>query len=615
MIKKLKENYLLIAIVILATALRVYHIDFQSIWLDEIHTMNEANPKIPLKELYNVIMAGEQMPPLYFYSLYFLFKIFGYTTLVARVYSAIVGIVSVFSIYLLGKEMINKKAGLFAALLLSVNSFHLYYSQDARPYILFFLFTTFSFYNLIKFLKLPSKKNALYYGITTAMMINTHFFGLFVLFSQYITLLFFLILSKNTQRKGFFVNSFISGIVTLLLFIPSMKVFIKVSEIKDFWIPAPTLDAYTLIFKEFFGNSELVLTLVGLLFIIYFIKLSKEKNTSIEYKSIIENKTIFAFVLLIPWIIIVLLIPLIRSYLSIPMIISRYFISILPALIIILSIAINQFKNKIIQIGIIGLFIVFSLTDIIIVKKYYTNINKAQFRESTQFIIDNNSKKEPVVSSLGWYLPYFLNKAKNKNTIVDKSLDEYIAEISKNSSNIKSFWYFDGHIRPFNPSEESKLFLENNFVVDKNIDLYDCYAKHFILKSDFKPKIDISSFNPLKDRNGDNINFSVEVFDNSQEKISISGWAYFDKQVASNSKIQLLAIKDNQIEMIFNESVRREDVTSYFKSPYDISNSGFKAVFSKLKYGKGTYKIAIYIVDNQSHKKGLVITDKFFKVE
>jgi 4-amino-4-deoxy-L-arabinose transferase-like glycosyltransferase len=613
MIKKLKENYLLIAIVILATALRVYHIDFQSIWLDEIHTMNEANPKIPLKELYNVIMAGEQMPPLYFYSLYFLFKIFGYTTLVARVYSAIVGIVSVFSIYLLGKEMINKKAGLFAALLLSVNSFHLYYSQDARPYMLFFLFTTFSFYNLIKFLKLPSKKNALYYGITTAMMINTHFFGLFVLFSQYITLLFFLILSKNTQRKGFFVNSFISGIVTLLLFIPSMKVFIKVSEIKDFWIPAPTLDAYTLIFKEFFGNSELVLTLVGLLFIIYFIKLSKEKNTSIEYKSIIENKTIFAFVLLIPWIIIVLLIPLIRSYLSIPMIISRYFISILPALIIILSIAINQFKNKIIQIGIIGLFIVFSLTDIIIVKKYYTNINKAQFRESTQFIIDNNSKKEPVVSSLGWYMPYFFKNEKAYYEIIDKTLDAYIAEMEQDSTKIKPFWLTDGFGSEYVPSETSLKFINENFYIDNNYDGFQAWSKHFILLKDISSTIDISKFKELKPYNGDAFMFNVETFEIANNILNTSGWAYFENQEASKTSLELLFIKDGKAIKLLKQKVSRPDVTSYFKNKFNVDNSGFKSTYDISKFGQGKYQLAIYLFDKSTNKEGLVLTEKFIK--
>ena len=73
---KLKNNYWLLAILVLGSMLRFYHIDFQSIWLDEIHTMNEANPNIPFMDLYDVIMSGEQMPPLYFYSLYFIFKVF-----------------------------------------------------------------------------------------------------------------------------------------------------------------------------------------------------------------------------------------------------------------------------------------------------------------------------------------------------------------------------------------------------------------------------------------------------------------------------------------------------------------------------------------------------------
>lgn len=612
-LQKIKENYILLFILLFGAILRFYHIDFQSIWLDEIHTMNEANPRTPLSELYNLITNSEQMPPFYFYSIYLIFKIAGYTTFVARMYSAIVGILSIFSIYLLGKEMINKKVGLFAALLLSVNPFHLYYSQDARPYMLLFLFTIFSFYFLIKFLKLPSKKNALYYGIATAMMINTHFFGLFVLFSQYITLLFFLILSKKTQRKGFFVNSFISGIVTLLLFIPSIKVFIKVSEIKDFWIPAPTIDAYTLIFKEFFGNSELVLTLVGLLFIIYFIKLSKEKDTSVEYKSIIENKTIFAFVLLIPWIIIVLLIPLIRSYLSIPMIISRYFISILPALIIILSIAINQFKNKIIQIGIIGLFIVFSLIDIVIVKKYYTSINKAQFRESTQFIINNNSKKEPVVSSLGWYMPYFLKSDQVNYEIIDKTLDAYIAEMEQDSTKIKPFWFTDGFGREYAPSETTLKFINENFYVDNNYDGFQAWSKHFMLLKDVSTSVDISKFKVLKPYNGDAFMFNVEIFETANNILNTSGWAYFENQEASKTTLELLFIKDGKATKLLKQKVNRPDVTSYFNNKFNVDNSGFKSTYDISKFGKGKYQLAIYLIDKSTNKEGLVLTEKFIE--
>ena len=45
MIKIIKENGVLLIIIFLATFLRFYHLDFQSIWLDEIHTMIESDPK------------------------------------------------------------------------------------------------------------------------------------------------------------------------------------------------------------------------------------------------------------------------------------------------------------------------------------------------------------------------------------------------------------------------------------------------------------------------------------------------------------------------------------------------------------------------------------------
>ena len=114
----IKNNQWLLLILSFAAFLRLYRVDFQSIWLDEIHTMNESNPNIPFSKLYNVIMSGEQMPPFYFYSLYFIFKIFGYTTFVARIYSAVLGVISLYAIYLLGKELLSKRIGLIAAFIL-----------------------------------------------------------------------------------------------------------------------------------------------------------------------------------------------------------------------------------------------------------------------------------------------------------------------------------------------------------------------------------------------------------------------------------------------------------------------------------------------------------------
>ena len=108
-INLIKSNYILLAIIFIATIARFYHIDFQSVWLDEIHTLNEANPTKSFSEVYEALLVSEPHPPLFFFITHIAFKLFGYTTFVARIVSAIIGIVGVFSIFLLGKEIFNKK--------------------------------------------------------------------------------------------------------------------------------------------------------------------------------------------------------------------------------------------------------------------------------------------------------------------------------------------------------------------------------------------------------------------------------------------------------------------------------------------------------------------------
>lgn len=609
-LQSLKENYLIVSILALGAFLRFYKLDFQSIWLDEIHTINEANPKSSLSEVYTSITTSEQMPPIYFYTVYILFKLFGYTAFVARLYSAIIGVCGIYSIYLLGKEMFNKRVGIIAMILISVNYFQLYYSQEARPYIFLFLFTTLSFCYLIRYIKKPTLKNVLLYGIISILMLYSHFFGLFVFFAQYLILLLFLILSED--RKKFFLNCLASGVLTLILYSPAIKILIKVSQIKEFWIPAPTLEVYTLVFKEFFGNSELILALMGFLFVFYLIRLAKEKDTPITYKSIIENKTIFSFVILIPWIVIVILIPLIRSYLSIPMIISRYFITVLPAIIILIAIAINQFNNKIIKVGIISIFVVFSITDIIVVKKYYRVVNKSQFREVTQFIVDNNKNNEPVVTSLSWYFPYFLNNDKVKTNIVDKKLDDYVNEMMQDSTKRKPFWYVDAHGRPFNLEDAKQKYLQDNFEVADNVDLYDAWTKHYILLSKDSKYVDIKKYGSLKSQNGARIKYWIDKFNVMANEVEIFGWAYIENQAANNSKIQVVFISQGIANKIQTQSVQRVDVTNSVGNKFNLDNSGFQTKFETIKLEKGEYKLGILIQDKSKGKEGLVLTDKVF---
>ena len=65
-LKTIKFNFILIGILVLAAFFRFYNLGFQGAWLDEIHTLKEADPNLSFKELHEVIMWREGIPHFYF---------------------------------------------------------------------------------------------------------------------------------------------------------------------------------------------------------------------------------------------------------------------------------------------------------------------------------------------------------------------------------------------------------------------------------------------------------------------------------------------------------------------------------------------------------------------
>ena len=343
-----KQNYLLTLILILAAFLRIYKADFQSIAIDEILSMNNSDPSLTLKQLYDSVLFWEYLPHLYFYLLRIVFEIFGFTTMVGRMFSAFIGVVGVYAIYLLGKEIFNKRAGLIAALLLSINYFHIFYSQEIRLYGMLFLFSTLSFYRLVIFIRKNTLKNAFYYGIFTGLIINAHFFGFITIFAQCLILLFFIIKSAPKERKKLFLNSLIAALAAVLIILPGYAAIIRMLEINSFWLAAPTADVYATLIKGFFGDSEMVLFGIGVIFISYFIAVFNQKEKD-AIEDIQKNNLIFSSIILFTWLVISLLLPLLKSHLDVSMIINRYFISVVAVLIIAFAIGVEIIKNNTIK--------------------------------------------------------------------------------------------------------------------------------------------------------------------------------------------------------------------------------------------------------------------------
>lgn len=477
---------------VLATILRFYHIDFQSVWLDEICSIIEANPETRWSDLEATIMVSDPHPPLYFALMKILFQLFGYTTFVARAFSAVIGVAGVYAIYLLGKEINNKNTGLIAALLLAINSFHIYYSQEVRMYALLLLFTILSYYRLVLFLKNNSYKNALLYGLFTGFMLLTQFFGLFVLASQLVFLLYVFIKKEKSSKILFFKQLLISGIVIVISFLPALTIFIETTKKKYSAIQPTTLDTIFLIFKDFVQHSYILLLFYSALILLFIYYACKEKMKE-------------SYLILFSWIIITLAIPIIRSYLVTPMIVSRYFIAILPAFIIIISIAILYFKNNIIKISILLFLTAITLYRLFISNDYYNKIAKTQFREITEFIKKENKENDQVVSNLSWYLTYFFNK-KQPTQVVDAVLENYIQEMKENPNKIRSFWYFGAFGNYFNITPESQAFLNEKFILVHSLDQFDSWTKHYVVKveknlKDYKIPLDGVTLSNINDEN------------------------------------------------------------------------------------------------------------------
>lgn len=475
----IRQNMYLLIILAVASFLRLYHIDYQSVWLDEIHTLIECKPGVTLAELYESLKVIDPHPPLYFILVKISFALFGYTTVTMRVVTAIIGIAGVAAIYALGKELYNKRVGLYAAAIITVSYFHIHYSQDARPYVLLFFTTVLSFLFLAKFIKQPTYAKAALYGLFAGLMIYSHFFSLFALLAQAFILLYFIFRPLNTSRGTFFKQCLVAGLIIIVLYIPCYPLLMAASGRTSIWIAKPTFADYLDIYKDFFGYSK-TLIYGSLALIIYYLALPYIKKG--RFLANDHDKYRLSILLLLPWIIITILIPAIRSHISLPMIVNRYFINIYPAFILAVCIGIYHIKNKFVRNGILGLLLIVCLNNLIRKKEYYNAVTKTQFREVTDFIIAKNQVKAPIVTTLDWHYKYFFTHLPQQQ-IIFGTPDNYISKMRAGTARLMPFWLTDAHGTKLAINQENMKYLQEHFILQEDAPLFDAWAQLYVPKS------------------------------------------------------------------------------------------------------------------------------------
>lgn len=140
----LQKRRILIGIFSLAAVLRLIHLD-QSFWLDEAAQVIESSRSF--WQQFHIV--ADFHPPLYHILLHF-WMLGGTGEAWVRLLSVIFSLGTIGIVYKLGEYFDHMHAGILAAFFLTLSPYHIWYSQEARPYMAFVFFSLLATYALLE---------------------------------------------------------------------------------------------------------------------------------------------------------------------------------------------------------------------------------------------------------------------------------------------------------------------------------------------------------------------------------------------------------------------------------------------------------------------------------
>lgn len=199
-------------------------------------------------------------------------KLFGMNEFWVKLPFVLMGIGSIYLIYLIGRQWFNRKVGLFSAAFFAVSQFTVFYSQLARPYsagLFFVLLMSWFWYKVVFDVKKPSLGTYIGFALSAWACSLMQYFSIAQAGLIFLTGLFFL---PKERRKAYW----LSGIGAVVLFAPTLPIFwqqLFVSGSIGGWLSAPKatflLDFiqytmnYSMLFMFAVGNVILMPLIVG----------------------------------------------------------------------------------------------------------------------------------------------------------------------------------------------------------------------------------------------------------------------------------------------------------------------------------------------------------------
>ena len=333
-------------ILLLALALRLVFID-ASLWLDESAQAIESSR--PFAE--QLMIREDFQPPLMHYLLHFTIqfgKIFGLERAewwLRLIPSLIPGLITIWVTFKIGEKLFNKKTAVLAALFVTTSSFHIFFSQELRPYSLPAMWGILTTYQMLMVFKEKETKNLVLFTVFSILGLYSSYLYPFLLASQFL----YLLVKKLDFRKIIGMGS-----VIVFAFLPWLPKFLEQlqtgQELRiqvpgwDQVVSLPQIKSLVIVpFKFVFGLLDLEINLTfTILALALFIPLGFFFWKMIKNKKENNQKIFFYLILFLP-----LLAAWIISF-FVPVLRAKRVLFLLPifSLLEAYLISINQKKHK-----------------------------------------------------------------------------------------------------------------------------------------------------------------------------------------------------------------------------------------------------------------------------
>ena len=289
----LKLDYLLIGVVILVAALlRLWKLGQVPFMHDEFSALLRTR----FDNFHDFIQQGimpDSHPIGVEAFLWFWVRVFGWSEFWVKLPFALMGIGSVYLVYLIGKQWFNRKVGLFSAAFFAVSQFTVFYSQLARPYSagLFFVLLMAWFWYRVVFGTKTSTKDYVGFALSAWACSLMQYFSIAQAGLIFLTGLFFL---PKERRKAYW----LSGIGAVVLFAPTLPIFYQqlfVSGSIGGWLSAPKSTFLTDFIQYTMNYSMLFMFAVGIIILLPLILGRRSKRSNpLRWAGIVWFVIIFA---------------------------------------------------------------------------------------------------------------------------------------------------------------------------------------------------------------------------------------------------------------------------------------------------------------------------------